>query len=582
MKEFDNYEAALRRREDIVERQNKELKIFNTLNSHYSHTIFSIQVTLPKNCIYISSHTVTTEHEDYIFWVIPFGTNCSYHTEYTFNYQLCNQHLAEANAAIASSREQASSKLSELRNELASLAKQASLQQDKKYDSVREITKRILDSRKLHSNEKDSSSLNQEIANIQAKLRSSKAKFHELDKSKKALNEKILSEISRMQGQARLLDKESSEVDGLSRQAHNLELRNRRMAEEEERFKKAIDEEKKRYTELDQEIFDTLKSTTPAKRAFLLNECFDREDMQKYVKIIKSVGFDANELACFAIEKNHEALFDLALEYGANCASYALNEKTLLQNLISQNNENFVRKILSKEDLNLDVTLLNAVYQEDTKSLGYLFKHDKDITQKLINGYNMFHRAVASSKDVAAQKILELDPEAINSTSMYQLTPLEIAVRSSDDKMIDFIFSKVSMSEELVRIIQKDDNKILAKILDKGLIDRAQKEKLHKDALEKGAFEVAETLESYGVDAQSVFQKAVSNNEYDILDSFVDIHPKLAKKCSGLTEDQKIFMGLPVATNHDTEVANLGENMLSIVGEVMNDTLGIDTVEDGL
>lgn len=319
---------------------------------------------------------------------------------------------------------------------------------------------------------------------------------------------------------------------------------------------------------LDQEMIDRVRSFTPDQRAFLLSECFDREDMQATVQAIKAVGFDANQLAVRAIKNNHEVLFDLALANGADCCAYALEDsgKTLLQNLISQNNEKFISKILSKANLNLDSTLLNILHQEDIQALEYLFKYDKTIIQKLIHGYNLFHKAIACNKDFAVHKILELDPDVINTTSMYDLNPLEIAIRSGSEEMIGFISSKISMEQELNRLVEKDDGKMLEKILDKKLIDEETKQKLAIHALEKNALVVVKVLKEYGVDFYSIYKQAESNDNYALLDAAILLDSRLAD-----AEERKSIM----------QDWNLTEAQKFTV-ELLADTMPPDVPPEGL
>ena len=70
------------------------------------------------------------------------------------------------------------------------------------------------------------------------------------------------------------------------------------------------------------------------KCAFFIAGLWGAEGSEATINYIKSLGFDANQLAHHAIVKNHSALFDLALQSGANCTDYFIGSKTLLQNII--------------------------------------------------------------------------------------------------------------------------------------------------------------------------------------------------------------------------------------------------------
>lgn len=82
---------------------------------------------------------------------------------------------------------------------------------------------------------------------------------------------------------------------------------------------------------------------------------------------------------------------DLALEHQADCGSYVVGGKTLLQQLLRGNNNTLLEKVLTANSTNLMVSLLWAMGQNgsnaDLLTIDKLLTYDSSLLKQKIIGY---------------------------------------------------------------------------------------------------------------------------------------------------------------------------------------------------
>ncbi|MCC8483023.1 MAG: hypothetical protein LN561_00335 [Rickettsia endosymbiont of Labidopullus appendiculatus] len=136
-------------------------------------------------------------------------------------------------------------------------------------------------------------------------------------------------------------------------------------------IKVANDATTTKINEQHQAIFQHLQSVDDSQRAFYLSELFGTPDSDVVIGIIKSLGFDSDQLAYKAIQKNDSKLFDFALSCGAHCGTYTMDNRTLLKQLVDNNQDSFIQKILASGQ-DISCTLLTAIEENDVITINKL------------------------------------------------------------------------------------------------------------------------------------------------------------------------------------------------------------------
>ena len=183
------------------------------------------------------------------------------------------------------------------------------------------------------------------------------------------------------------------------------------------------------------------------------------------INIIKSLGFDASELAYLAIQKNHSGLFDLALSYGANCCNYSVEGKTLLQQLMHSSKDIFIQKVLAKGQ-DLSCTLVEAIGQNDIVTISKLSSYDSSLLSQKFAGYTLLKIAISAQKTEIVQKILQLGSNSVEILTNNAESALKIAVRSGNDEIIKKVAQHANLQVEIAQLGLKVDQVLKAMILE--------------------------------------------------------------------------------------------------------------------
>lgn len=188
-------------------------------------------------------------------------------------------------------------------------------------------------------------------------------------------------------------------------------------------------------------------------RSFILSELFYNTDQASKisVEVIKSVGFDANDLAYLAIQNDNISLFDLALYYSADCSNYLINDQTLLQQASAAGKQDFIEKILERGP-SLTNTLLNALKHNDTITIGKLISNNSNLAFEKFAGYTLLQLAITTKKTDVVETILSIEESVIDILSDNGESAFKIAVRSADENMVEVLSSRVNITQEISQL----------------------------------------------------------------------------------------------------------------------------------
>jgi hypothetical protein len=206
--------------------------------------------------------------------------------------------------------------------------------------------------------------------------------------------------------------------------------------------------------------YNMLQLASEDQRAFFLFELFGKQGSEFVINTIKSLGFNANYLAYLALQKSHNELLELSLQYGADFCNHFVENRTLLQHLLHGNNDAFVQKILSKNK-NLTSTLVNAISQDDLVSLEKLLSKDPSLLKQKYAGYSLLQIAIAAegAHSEVIKKILSFDSKAAEILTSNGESALKIAVRcGSPTEIIKIIAEHANLRLEINQLGAKASN----------------------------------------------------------------------------------------------------------------------------
>lgn len=230
----------------------------------------------------------------------------------------------------------------------------------------------------------------------------------------------------------------------------------RKLNKKEERFfdqakyNQALKECENNITSTQGAIDKLLQSANDSQRAAYLADLFGMDKATPTIELIKSLGFDANELANIAVNKNNQFLFDLALQHGADCCSHFVGGITLLQRIIHEGKELFLQKVLSKNQ-DLDDTLMNAIKKDDILTIDKLLSLKPELLKQKYAGYTLLQIAIATegSHTEVIKKILSFDKKLAEVLSDNNESALRIAVRIGDKEVIKLVSLYANINVEL-------------------------------------------------------------------------------------------------------------------------------------
>lgn len=301
-------------------------------------------------------------------------------------------------------------------------------------------------------------------------------------------------------------------------------------------------------------------------RAFMLSELFNNTDQSSKisVEIIKSVGFDANDLAFWAIKNNDLSLFDLALHYSADCSNYLINEQTLLQQVTNAGKQDFVQKILARGP-DLTSTLVNAVKCNDGITVGKLISSNTELVFEKFAGYTLLQLAIATKKIDVVQQILSIEDSVMQILTARGDSAFKIAVRSSNEQIIQALLPYLDINQEIVQlgtIINFDEMLHLQETRDTNILIELFKRKImiEKESLLTCNEEVkVESVEDINIveKQNALIEKVLCNDitEFGQVDDMYDLLEMLESESSNFVSGKfnSELAGLDGANLHITD-----------------------------
>ena len=221
------------------------------------------------------------------------------------------------------------------------------------------------------------------------------------------------------------------------------------------KYDQALVANEKQIEQAQAAIYNKLKSVDNLQRTLFLAELSGQPDAASTVELIKQLGFDANKLAEIAVSNNNISLFDLALQYKANCGSYFINGEALLERIIKEGKESFLQKVLSKNQ-DLTVLLLNSISKNDILVVDKLLSLKPQLLKQKYDGFTLLQKAIiAKGSSALIQKILSLDSKLVETLSDNSETALKIAIARGDKDIINLITEHANIEIELAQIGSK-------------------------------------------------------------------------------------------------------------------------------
>lgn len=174
-----------------------------------------------------------------------------------------------------------------------------------------------------------------------------------------------------------LLKIRTEQLEDLGRSIHELEQVPSQVGEAEERLKKQTSEIEQAKQNLaasekqrDQEyslLIGRLEIMDAKELAYLLAEIYKDETKDSLCQKIIELGFDANYLGHYAVEKNDFVLFEIALSYGLDFES-CYNGKTIWQSISEYAHTQFIDFAFSRAiaEIDLDHTDITEILGDTT------------------------------------------------------------------------------------------------------------------------------------------------------------------------------------------------------------------------
>jgi DNA repair exonuclease SbcCD ATPase subunit len=163
-----------------------------------------------------------------------------------------------------------------------------------------------------------------------------------------------------------LLQTKTDQLSELKREIHELEQVPSQIAEAEEIVAtrtRVLEQHNQNLADLEQRrdqeytmLMGRLQTMDEKELAYILAEIYQDETKGFICQAIMELGFDANYLGHYALEKNDLSLFEIALSHGLDLDS-CYNSKTILQRLAEFSQTEFMDFVCSNYDITADIDL---------------------------------------------------------------------------------------------------------------------------------------------------------------------------------------------------------------------------------
>ena len=223
-------------------------------------------------------------------------------------------------------------------------------------------------------------------------------------------------------------------------------------------------ESKLKYTENQLEntqanISSYVQSLSGEHRAAIFAKYIDTNGAEYLCNTIEKHGFDANVLAHIGLCNNDSILLNIAIDSKANLDSHFVEDKTLLQLVLQNANQQSIKKAIDAT-YKCDHTLLNALNQNDISTLKTLLSYKPEHAIKLIfDESTILQYAISKGNKELVRTIVEIAPQSLLVANNNDETCQQIASRSGNTEILDLIIELnnkhlVSELEEQEEIIE--------------------------------------------------------------------------------------------------------------------------------
>ncbi|WP_425361475.1 hypothetical protein [Candidatus Tisiphia endosymbiont of Ceraclea dissimilis] len=284
------------------------------------------------------------------------------------------------------------------------------------------------------------------------------------------------------------------------------------------------------------QIGDNIKALNAKQKAHILQKLWGNGDADSVsvINAIKQYGFDPHyvhkngqSLTQLALSKNDTALFDLLI---ANKIDFNISNAnlTIFKLVLDSGNSNFISKMFATGQ-DFTKSLLDVVLKDDAVMLDKIFSHKAELSQVSYSGYSLLQLALKHGCYKSAEQILRSNPQAINQLTTKGLSALQLAVLTDDKPGIELLKKFGANFElELKNAISQNYGKNVTKISETNpeLLNKleAQGNSPLYHALLQNKLAIAESLLNKGADSKIVIQKALAENNLQMIKDLVALN----------------------------------------------------------
>ncbi|WP_375329728.1 ankyrin repeat domain-containing protein [Candidatus Tisiphia endosymbiont of Nemotelus uliginosus] len=402
-------------------------------------------------------------------------------------------------------------------------------------------------------------------------------KSHELAQKNQELAEKNQEVSQKSQEVAQKSQEVAQKKWEVSQKNQEIAQKNREITEVQQKIAGLQSQENSLQSQINSfQIGDNIKALNAKQKAHILQKLWGNGDADSVsvINAIKQYGFDPHyvhkngqSLTQLALSKNDTALFDLLI---ANKIDFNISNAnlTIFKLVLDSGNSNFISKMFATGQ-DFTKSLLDVVLKDDAVMLDKIFSHKAELSQVSYSGYSLLQLALKHGCYKSAEQILRSNPQAINQLTTKGMSALQLAVLTDDKPGIELLKKFGANFElELKNAISKNYGKNVTKILETNpeLLNKleAQGNSPLYHALLQNKLAIAESLLNKGADSKIVMQKALAENNLQMVKDLVALNADSAEL---VISDNKpaLYLALEQDT---TEIAKLllkTSNLMSVV-----------------
>ena len=309
----------------------------------------------------------------------------------------------------------------------------------------------------LNNTKLNINSLEKDTSSLQSKL----DKFNHQYKTIYTKHEDFLAELQHKQTQKKLLEQNiiNQEKNTLITQPNQISTVKQEIKYHQvilPQKEEILTSEQEKLIEAQSKFKSQIELMTLQQRAYIFAETFGIAEKEFILKIIDSLGLDAESLGFYAITKNNKELLETALHYKADFGSYYYDGKSLLQHLIKAGNKELIDFVLSLEGQDFGSTLFSAIAQNDLLSINTILAHNPYLLGSLHeHGYSLLHAAVSLHKVDVIKTLLEFDSTLVDIKSTDLESPIAVALRQNIPEVTSLLLPYINFKHEIENLTNR-------------------------------------------------------------------------------------------------------------------------------